>query len=284
MPPKPVPKEGDQLTAFLYVDDTTLFDSVPLSDATRHYTTNTTVETFSSLALERAFVNLGDRAEAIGMRINAKKTQLLVISPRNGCITSATINPGGSGDIHGVDHMKLVGFTFGSDPGVGAHVESIEEHYKRRKWMLYHLKGAGIRGKQLYRLYCCYVRSSIEYCSPVYHALLNGGQEEQLERLQRQAIRVCFGCRVPVEETMQADGIQTLKERRIRRCDAFINKARNNPRFSQEWFPRREEIPWELRRRRDYQETQAATLRRHNSPLAFMRRRLNEIDVGAVPE
>ena len=175
--------------------------------------------------------------------------------------------------------MKLVGFTFGSDPGAGAHVESIEEQYKRRKWMLYHLMEAGIRGRQLYRLYCCYIRSLIEYCSPVYHALLNGGQEQQLERLQRHAVRVCFGCRVPVEESMRANSIETLKERRVKRCDAFITRARNNPRFSQDWFPRREEIPWELRRRRDFQETQASTLRRHNSPLAYMRRRLNKIEL-----
>ena len=100
----------------------TLFDRVPLADTTRHCTTSATVETFMSLGLERDFVNLSVRAEEIGMRINAKKTQLLVISPRNGCVTSATINPSGGGDIHGVNTMKLVGFTFGNDPGAGAHV------------------------------------------------------------------------------------------------------------------------------------------------------------------
>ena len=58
-----------------------------------------------------------------------------------------------------VDKMKLVGFTFGSAPGAGAHVEAIEEKYKTKKWMLYHLRDAGFRGLQLFKLYSCFVRS-----------------------------------------------------------------------------------------------------------------------------
>ena len=76
--PPVIPRPGavtnmDQLASFLYVDNTTLFDCVPLGDATRHCTTSATVETFRSLALEQDFVNLSDNAEGIGMRINAKK-------------------------------------------------------------------------------------------------------------------------------------------------------------------------------------------------------------------
>ena len=85
------------------------------------------------------------------MRINPKKTQLLVISPPNGCITSATVPSAGGDDIGSVDSMKLAGFTFRTSPNAGRHVEAIEDQYKRKKWMLYHLRDAGIKGKQLYR-------------------------------------------------------------------------------------------------------------------------------------
>lgn len=74
------------------------------------------------------------------MRINAKKTKLLLISPRNGCITFAAIPQGGEA----VEHMKLVGFVFGSTPSAGPHVNSIIEQYKRKKWMLYHLRSSGL--------------------------------------------------------------------------------------------------------------------------------------------
>ena len=278
--PAPNGADDPRPEAFLYVDDTTLFDRVPMESSTRHLTTTTTKEVFESLTLEGDFDRLSERAVDIGMKINNKKTQLLVISPSNGCHTSASITPRGSDTICSVDRMKLVGFTFGDSPSAGPHIETIEEMYKAKKWMLYHLRDAGIKGRLLYRLYCCYVRSSVEYCSAVYHALLNKGQEEQLEKLQRHALRICFGTATPVEEIMEINGIESLKTRRERRCDAFIAKAFNNPRFNHTWFPRRGDIPWNFRARRQVEEVRAATARRHNSPLAFMKRRVNELGLG----
>ena len=73
--------ERDDSASFLYVDDTTLLDAVPLSSAVRHCTTGTTVEEFWQLAVAGDFNKLSRRAEDIGMAINGSKTQLLVISP-----------------------------------------------------------------------------------------------------------------------------------------------------------------------------------------------------------
>ena len=268
---------AQQPSAFLYVDDTTLFDAVPLSDATRHYTTEVTKEIFESLALEGDLGRLSGRAEEIGMRINSNMTQLLVISPQNGCVTSAAVSGANGDEIGSVESMRLVGFTFGTSPNAGRHVEEIEAQYKRKKWMLYHLRDAGLREKQLYRLYCCYDRSSIEYCSAVNHALLNRGQEEKLESIHRHALRICFGTDRPIEEIMTENGIETLSERRKRRCDSFVAKAVNNDRFKDRWFPKREIVPWALRERREIQEIRAGTERRFNSPLAYMRRRANDM-------
>ena len=87
--------------------------------------------------------------------------------------------------IHSVDALRLVCFNFGSSPDVVTHVDQ----YKRKKWLLYHLRDAGLKDDQLFLMYCCYVRSVIEYCSPVYNSLLSKSQEQQLERLQRHAIQ-----------------------------------------------------------------------------------------------
>ena len=269
--------------SFLYVDDTTLFDQVRMSEATRHITTGKTEECFGQLALEQDLEELGSRAAAIGMKINEKKTQLLVVSPPNGCNTGASLSAGNGVTITSVDKLRLVGFTFGSDGGTEEHVGAIEDMFRRwKKWMLYHLRDAGLRGAVLFGLYCCYVRSSIEYCSAAYHSLLNAGQSERLESLHRHAIRTCFGHHRDLEEVMAEFNIETLEQRRIRRCDAFIRKAAMNPRFSRRWFPPRAGDRPGLRSRREIQESQAASLRRFNSPLSFMRRRANEIGLSAV--
>ena len=106
--------ERDDSYSFLYVDDTTLLNSVPLNEAERHLTTGTTVEEFWQLAAAGDFDELSRRVEDIGMAINGKKTQLLVISPPYGCLTSASIATADDHDIKSVEKLKLVGFTFGS--------------------------------------------------------------------------------------------------------------------------------------------------------------------------
>ena len=254
-------KGAGSLQTFFYVDDTLLFDAVPLSKAIRHIKTGKTLEEFLDLELTKDFEDLSIRADDIGMKINQKKTQLLVIS--------GTF-------VDSIDELWLVGFTFGRAPNAGAHVRAIRLKFRAKIWMLYNLR-KGFKKEQLYWLYCCYLRTVIEYCSAVYHALLNRGQEEILERLHRHALRVCYGFDSDVRENMELNSIETLRSRRIQRCDAFIRKAFNNPRFGPHWFKARLTYGMALRRRRWIQEPRADSLRKFRSPLAFMARRANKL-------
>ena len=147
--------------------------------------------------------------------------------------------------------------------------------------MLYHLRDSGFRGRILYKLYCCYIRVIIEYCSVVYHPMLNRGQENDLERLHRLAVKICFGFDTPTDVSMELHDIESLKDRRKRRCDAFIGKAIRNPRFGPAWFPQRRGERRDLRRRREIQESRSVTWRRFNSPMVYMRRRANELGMEA---
>ena len=215
------------------------------------------------------------------MKINKKKTQLLVISPANGCKTGAAMDVGEEEEvIVSQDKMKLVGFTFGDRPDAAMHVAQIRERFRTRIWMLYHLRRAGFRNRQLYRLYCCYLRTVIEYCAVVYHSMLTRGQEDDLERLHRQAIRTCYGNDVDVRRVMEREEIETLQDRRLRRCDGFIRKAAANPSFS-DWFRRRPGSGHWLRQRRNVFKPRDSTSRIFNSPLSYIRRRANQLGLGA---
>ena len=70
--------------------------------------------------------------------------------------------------------------------------------------------------------------------------------------------------------------IEKLSVRRQRRTGAFVAKTAANPRF-QHWFPRREGVGRDLRTRRGIQEIRSATTRQHNGPMAYIRRRANEL-------
>ena len=271
-----------ETSAFLYVDDTTLFGTVPMAGSVKHFTVGKSTAHFQELQIGESFDILSQRADDIGMKINAKKTQLLLVVPPNGFATTGDFVTQNGDTISSVDQLKLVGFTFGSTPNADAHVEVLADKYKKKKWMLHHLRDAGFRGETLFKLYCCYIRSILEYCTPVYHSLLSTGQELQLERLQRHAIRVCYGTEVPVEDVMAAQCIETLKARRERRCDKFIRKAATNTRFGNRWFKPRDGIDKNLRVRRQVQEARASSLRRFKSPLLFLQRRANELGVAPL--
>ena len=265
------------VVTFKYIDDTTVFEAVPLSTSTKHFTAGPTAESVQPLGLADTLATVAENAEDIGMRVNVKKTQLLCISPNNGCITSAVIQAGGE-SIGSNTTMKLVGFTFGSSPSTEAHVYAIREEYRRNVWFLFHLREAGIMGMNLYRLYCCYLRSRVEYLSAAYHSMLLKGQAEALERLHRYSLRLCFGFDGDINQKMDDLNIQTLGERRLRRSDSFIRKAAANPRF-QHLFPLRPETDRNLRGRRHIQEVRSKTERRHNGPLAYLRRQANKLGV-----
>lgn len=175
--------------------------------------------------------------------------------------------------------MKLVDLTFGEEPGAGAHVAAIREDYRMKVWMLFHLREAGIKGMNLFKLYASYIRSRIEYLSVAYHSLLLKGQAEAPERLHRYAVGVCFVFEVGTRTTMMTLNIETLRERRQRRVDSFIGKVAHNPRFGH-WFPTREGGTMALRNLRRIQETRSRTERRHNGPLCYIKRRANELGIS----
>lgn len=114
----------------------------------------------------------------------------------------------------------------------------------------------------------------------MYHALLNAGQSNALEKLHRHAICVCYGFDKDREQVMADNHIETMGDRRILRVDAFIRKAISNDRFGNWWFPPRVDVRHHLRKRRSIQETRAFSLRRFKSPRAYMRRRANELGLS----
>ena len=160
-----------------------------------------------------------------------------------------------------------------------AHVNAIRNDYRAKDWFLFHLREAGIKDQALYKLYCCYLRSRMEYLSAAYHSMLLKGQAEALERLHRYAIGVCFGFNHDIRALMAERGIETLEDRRTRRSDRFITKAAANPTFGH-WFPQRPAPSMELRNRREILQTRSRTSRRHNGPLAFLKRRANFIGLS----
>ena len=260
---------------YKYVDDTTLVEAVELDRAVVHFTEHKAQACSRARYTELVANSIAARATSIGMRVNCQKTQLLLVSPPNGFENSAYINLCNE-KVESSDSLKLLGFVFGKEPNVSAHVREIKKKYRARFWALIHLKNAGFSGDQILCLFNIYLRPVIEYCSAVYHSLLTAGQSDELERLQRQVVRLAYGWNNSYEDLCAIKNIDSLKKRREDYLDRFTEKTLNNERFSH-WYPVRERDEHQLRNRRNFEETRARTSRYYNSPLAYLRRRANDL-------
>ena len=163
----------------------------------------------------------------------------------------------------------------GKKPTADAHVEALRRRFYSHWWILYHLKHHGFNEEELVRIYKTVVRPVFDYCAVVYHPLLNDNQDQLLERLQRQALKVIFGVGATYTEMRDRAGITTLRQRRITLSDKFAAKCAKSERFSH-WFRENQSSRRSSRGAGEkYEEQFARCLRYYNSPLFFMRRRLN---------
>ena len=231
-----------------------------LSGACKHFTTGPTVATSKARYTNLVAEAITRRAKDIGMNVNCKKTQLLIISPPNGYINKAYINLEDQ-KIMSEESLKLLGFVFGQEPNVNAHVKEIRKKFRGRFWSLIQLRKSGFCGRELMSLFNVFVRPVIEFCSMIYHPLLTVAQSEELEKMQKQVAKLAFGREKSYAVICAEQGIESLKQRREKYIDNFVMKTLNSARFSSSWFPLRDPEVHVLRGRRPYRETRARTVR-----------------------
>ena len=110
----------------------------------------------------------------------------------------------------------------------------------------------------------------------VYHSLLTDEQDGMLDQCQAHALRCIYGKGVSYQKMREMAGVKTLRQRRIDACDRFAAKCLKDPRFSG-WFLHKGGTRASSRSgiAEKYEEKFARCDRLRNTPLFFMRRRLN---------
>ena len=262
-----------QIKFFKYVDDNIICEKVNFGNVpiTRHGDANTkTKQVFPS---QNAFRSVIGSAEAIGMVVNANKTNHICISDALN-YKPRTFFTGSQGEVvESGDTMKVLGFTFSSRPNVKAHVDNTIKKLRQRNWLLTHLEGVGFSKEELVQVYKSVILPIADYCCPAYHSLLTDIQDQLLERAQVGALRRIFGYGKSARTLRQEAGLQTLRARRIELTDKFARKAAASPRFCH-WFPKNT-ARRSARNTDTYVEFFAKNDRLKDSPLYYMRRRLN---------
>lgn len=258
-----------------YIDDV---------NAGEHHYTKNGISIFSAMkgkrllraaASEAAFETVNTNAERIGMMVNPAKMQLLCIALSNNYDTTSYIELRSGQRIQSGNEMVLLGLKFNDRPAVAAHIDLIRSKFNCRSWILRHLKMAGVPDATIANLYAAIIRPVVEYAVPVYHWLLNKSQSDDVEKLQRRAMKILFGPKTSYKEALKLASLPNLEERTEEIVKKFTLKTAAQTNFER-WFPKHHETDHNTHRRKKFLEEHAHTDCLYRSPLFSMRRLLNE--------
>ena len=208
------------------------------------------------------------------MKVNTDKTNLLCVSDALSYRANAHIFSIEGQKLSTGSELKLLGFRFGPKPNCQPQVDAMKKTFRGCYWLLIHMKQHFYTEDELVRAYKSLVRPIAEYCSVVFHSMLSDKQDEEIERLQATALRYIYNYGIPYSEMREMAGLTTLRQRRIEAVDKFAANCANSDRFAH-WFPRHLSTRRATRSRAVYKEEYARCDRLKNSPLFYMRRRLN---------
>ena len=128
----------------------------------------------------------------------------------------------------------------------------------------------------LIQVYVLYIRSLTEYYSVVYHSRLTEEQNNKLERIRKTCLKVILSeMYVDYQSALEMTGLDTLKNRRLKRCLDFSLKSSIHPRNSK-MFPREGTNPKHIRNKEKFVVNFAKTSTYKSSTIPFCQRLLNQ--------
>ena len=226
-----------------------------------------------AIRTENLVASIMHQATSLGMVINALKTHSLCISELKSYVPRTFLKDTDGITVNSQDSIKILGFNYSSSPDMLVQVEEIRKRSRARIWTLRHLGHRGLDKQDLLKVYKSILLPIHDYCSCVYSSSLTQTQVNGLERLQAQALKAIYGFEHSYRSLLQQTGLNTLKEQRDQRSDKFVAKCILNPKY-RAWFQPNDQTR-QTRNSLPFKEAHARTNRLYNSPLFYMRRRLN---------
>ena len=124
--------------------------------------------------------------------------------------------------IEQVNTFKLLGVIITSDLKWSSHVDYITKKVSQRIYNLIVLRRAGLSKRDLFIIYCCMIRSVLEYGAEIWHPGLSQIDSNKLESVQRRCLKIICG-EIPYEVALQRMNTQSLHDRRQSLCLKFFN-------------------------------------------------------------
>ena len=128
------------------------------------------------------------------------------------------------GSKYKVSMHKVLGITLCDNLKWGQNTKEFVDKACKRLYLLRVLKQAGVPPDHFITIYCALVWSALEYACQVWSSSVESHLEQQLERVQKRALRIIFPGS-DYETALCGGSIPSLSERRLYLCNKTFEKA-----------------------------------------------------------
>ena len=165
-------------------------------------------------------------ASAHRMELNHKKCKQMVISflKYKGSDENQIFVAGNPVEI--VSSFKLLGVWISNDLSWNTHVDMVLKKANSRLYALPLLKKAGLLPADIVEIYVSFIRSRIEYASPVWSSFPKS-LSDLLESVQKRALKIAYPA-LAYEEALETSKLQPLSIRRDASCKKFVESLRRD--------------------------------------------------------
>ena len=176
-----------------------------------------------------------------------------------------------------VDEVKLLGVIIDKDLKWNKNTNYLVRKANKRMRML-HIASKFTRNREhLKQIYKTFIRCNLEYASNVWHSSLTRENSDDLERVQKAALKVILKSDYKnYKDALKLTNLESLDERRRAISLKFARNCLNNENFSK-LFPLNNQIHgMKVRNHLKYKINKANTERYKNSSIPYMQRLLND--------
>ena len=170
------------------------------------------------------------------MKLNPSKCKFMIFSrSKENFTTRLQID---NEFIERVPVMEILGTWISEDLTWTKNCQEICKKAYSRLSIITKLKYVGVGLEDLIDIYVKFIRSITEYCAVSFHSSLTQEQSNKLEKIQKTCLRVILGdMYTDYNSALLMCGLETLSDRRNKRCLEFSLKSLKHPRNSR-LFPR----------------------------------------------
>ena len=210
------------------------------------------------------------------MKINGKKSKTMIFNYTDNYQFSTRLKLDGE-PIEVIDSTKLLGTVISSDLKWDQNTNYIVKKANARMELIRRIAGFGANKEDLKQLYILFVRSQLEQSAVVWHSSLTEENSNDLERVQKSAIKMIMGENYKgYKKALDYLNLDTLDERRKELCIRFAKKALKNEKANKMFPLNDKRHRMDTRKPEKFKVMKAKTERFKKSAIIYMQNLLNQ--------